>query len=78
MNKGKHADDAFLAACSALLAAIATRTEIDRIHVTHLLCALPDYELRGGFATWLQDSGLCSIVPWELVAVTKMPGWKPE
>lgn len=54
--------DAYLAACSALLHAMATDSTVEERHVDTLLDAMPDVDLRDGLRVWLKEAGLRD--PW--------------
>ncbi len=53
-----QADDAYLAACSALLVAVASNTTINAAEADALLDAMPDAELRDGLRVGLGMYGL--------------------
>lgn len=58
-QSSRQAEDAYLAAVSALLCAIATDTTITAEEATHLVEAMPDSEMRSGLARALVSWGLC-------------------
>ena len=57
-------DEAYLAACSALLVAMATNSTINDQEAEALLDAMPDAAMRDGLAFALHDAGV-------------MAGWGP-